>query len=525
MRPKHTTQHHGKEVKLTRVEERKRKRQEKKQRKSEWYGCAQKKNNLQDNGGMQRRKRTTDAIADSAVPYFSEETFSTFTSSDVLTSVGSAEEDAALISYLEQQLGIQNPKDSKQIRKEIREAELGGDDLYDLVDGILTGETVDALLSDNDELLPAQDDEKVNAHQVSDLEDDISSDASTCVNETDNESEKSETASLSSEREHDDQNENRNDLGDEAITSPASRKRELDVTETCEIPKYVSPHLRKRLRENESQTLHSALPRESPGSLDEMVEQVCAVTKPSLKSLFNRVSEGNLNVVLNEMLKTVKKAKETLELSLLGSPDEESIPSASENLLERLCSCLAAVPLDYLGMNSGAPLIAPQIAMVCALSGLVSSQVVLESFSCVWKLYTTTSTKLFSSDKKEHESSCHKVVSPTASTACFEESVDLMLTCRQTITAISLLYFFSLLHPSVLLACARHLLPHGDDVTRVKTRKAELLTLMLRFTGHQLKAESLEHYKQLEKIIAEIERSLEGHSNGKHIYQSSWFFI
>eukprot|EP01053_Blabericola_migrator_P002138 Blabericola_migrator_1__2137@NODE_158_length_12591_cov_218_325775_g138_i0_p2_GENE_NODE_158_length_12591_cov_218_325775_g138_i0NODE_158_length_12591_cov_218_325775_g138_i0_p2_ORF_typecomplete_len851_score256_31MA3/PF02847_17/3e11_NODE_158_length_12591_cov_218_325775_g138_i0799110543 len=234
--------------------------------------------------------------------------------------------------------------------------------------------------------------------------------------------------------------------------------------------KYVPPHLKKTNQQ----------PQQS--------------LKQKLRSYMNRAAEGNLNVVLEGILKELKAEKERVELSSLGS--SESSQEAVKRFVLSASREIAECSFSYLEAAASGALLAPQLALVCGLSGLVSTQVVAEY--CRISL-----TKFKELLLKLNESTDNTSTRADVASSHFQTDLAEVDGCRHITIAIGLLAYFECLGPDLQLAFGQYILGTSELCESVLLRRLDFLCSFLRIAGVEMKREYPQHYGELVTAVQE----------------------
>eukprot|EP01054_Gregarina_sp_Poly1_P008521 Gregarina_sp_Poly_1__8520@NODE_502_length_7877_cov_467_844558_g402_i0_p1_GENE_NODE_502_length_7877_cov_467_844558_g402_i0NODE_502_length_7877_cov_467_844558_g402_i0_p1_ORF_typecomplete_len794_score160_86MA3/PF02847_17/3_7e10MIF4G/PF02854_19/0_028MIF4G/PF02854_19/3_2e02DUF4494/PF14902_6/0_15_NODE_502_length_7877_cov_467_844558_g402_i016684049 len=407
-----------------------------------------------------------------------------------------ADDDEALIEYLEKQLGVKGDAEKmSKLHQDITQEEFGGDDILGLAETILSDET--QTVKNIEYRSPDESSETHMAETVADVANGRPDDSSesttsesganeeTASDRGNGENKMAESGSPESQ-DNGTLGTNARDKGRATAGMRSSIRRSREAID-IEPKKYIPPHLRHNAQDGDK----------DGGDNGDETRKLTA----KLKSLLNRVSEGNLNVLLEEILKAIKQEKESIELSSLGEGNSNKESEVTLFLLSTARE-MAKCSFAFLEAKASAALIAPQMALLCGLSGLISAQILAE-FA---RLALAEFRKIF-------DSLLSKPTDESISTAGhFDSCLDGVDTCRHIITALAFLAYFGCLGPDLFVALASFLADStGDQSPTHLVRRLDFLISILRIYGPELKKDFPQHFKNLNSQIEVLYSHLDGH--------------
>lgn len=409
----------------TRKELRKNKRLQDKQRKAECQEEWRKRKHSDSTESSPKPKEAKRENKSSSLIAFSQEDLELLNPSTESTHLDDAQEDEKLIEYLERKLGMSGDKRAREkMQKSITEDDLGGDDVLDFACEILG--------------------EKTKRDTQSGSED-----------------EESENLDLTVETAESNQ-------GQDPIP------KDISSTKNVSTSVYIPPHLRKVQQQDNQKSM-------TP-------EEVMESRRPQIRSLFNRVAEGNLNPLLVELKKIIAGGIQELEMGVLGTDEEENAPRLRHNYLNLVAESFADEAVRYLEMKASANLLGPQAAMITALSASISKKIGVSYFGRILQLW-----------KDMIMESCKDGQYDAASTMSL--GAENFTIARQSCSCFAFLYFYGLLGPRILLSLFEVI---AEFVDVPSSRKLGLISQMLTLIGWEFRSSHPEEAKKALALSKEL---------------------
>lgn len=247
--------------------------------------------------------------------------------------------DDTLLVHLEAKLGLKGcSKQRRALEKQIEDEEFGGESMMEFLDCIIQDKPLDNIL-DEEELEEFRSINAMNGKEGdrSDNDDDEEDD----------------------EEEEDDDEEEVNTVSSDGDLPQRAAKK-------LENGKYVPPSLRNagvRVSSRKSE-------------IEKSCEFDWSSLRQALRSLFNRASEGNLSVVLADFQKTLLCEKEKLGFAVFGDSGKQQ--QLKTEFVKNCESLMSEEALLCFRNRTSARLLAPQMAVVIALSHVLNRRVLLK---------------------------------------------------------------------------------------------------------------------------------------------------
>uniref|UniRef100_A0A0G4G3F9 MI domain-containing protein n=1 Tax=Chromera velia CCMP2878 TaxID=1169474 RepID=A0A0G4G3F9_9ALVE len=283
--------------------------------------------------------------------------------------------------------------------------------------------------------------------------------------------------------------------------------------------KYVPPHLRRKLLEQQMAASASGSSC-SAAEIEKKIKTACAFVQPKLTGLINRLTEGNLEPVSQQLLQLLRKHFGGPSLTDRegegkgGKEKKKEIErerqqwhnAAADVITQAVCKSSIQNP------RSTASLVGTQTASLLMLHTLFDVRI---GANFMATLIRTVRTELPAVDALAALEGDESMAAAADELNAEQQGMeDRRLFLRHAILAVAFLFDYQALDPSLVFALFRKLAGEGDGDRPPNAARVDLLLLLLRFAGPRLRSETPTSFRDILNFLLQRAGATAGSGGG-----------